>query len=171
VTATVVRIRTFSLAAVVAYIGTIVIANWMSTQWTVLTVGVVIPAGTLGAGLTFTLRDAVQETAGPRTVLGAIAVGSYLSWLLASPTIAAASALAFLVSELLDTRIYTALRIRSPLLAVGVSNLAGLAVDTLLFVPLAFGSFALVPGQLLGKTVTTGLAIAALLALRRVARR
>jgi uncharacterized PurR-regulated membrane protein YhhQ (DUF165 family) len=171
VTATVVRIRALGVATVVAYIGSIVMANWMSTQWTVLTVGVVIPAGTLCAGLTLTVRDAVQETAGPRTALGAIAAGACLSWLLASPSIAAASALAFLVSELLDARIYTALRTRSPLLAVGVSNLTGLIVDTLLFVPLAFGSFALVPGQLLGKTVTTGLAIAAILAVRRAAQR
>lgn len=133
------------LVAAIAYMGTVVMANWMAAQWTVVTIGVAIPAGTLCAGLTFTVRDLVHETAGPRTAVAAIAVGTCLSWLLATPTIAAASALAFLVSELLDARVYTTLRARSRVFAVGVSNVAGLVVDSLLFVPLAFGSLALVP--------------------------
>ena len=78
-----------------AYVGTIVTANWASTHCSALLVGAVaVPAGTLWAGVTFTLRDLLHECLGPRGVLAAIAAGAGLSWLLASPQIAVASVMA-----------------------------------------------------------------------------
>jgi uncharacterized PurR-regulated membrane protein YhhQ (DUF165 family) len=62
------------------------------------------------------------------------------------------------------------LRHRSWLWAVSVSNMAGLLVDSLLFVPLAFGSLTAVPGQVVGKAVATVLVLA-LLWLIRLSRR
>lgn len=50
------------------------------------------------------------------------------------------------------------------------SNLVGLGIDSLLFVPLAFGGFALVPGQILGKTVATAFTAVVLVAVRAVPR-
>ncbi|HEX3782632.1 MAG TPA: VUT family protein [Pseudonocardiaceae bacterium] len=165
------RVTGVSLAVLAAYVGTIVTANWASTHWSALLVGAVaVPAGTLCAGATFTLRDLLHECLGPRGVLGAIAAGAGLSWLLASPQIAVASVLAFTVSELVGSMVYGRLRARSVLGAVIGSNLVGLGIDSVLFVPLAFGSFAFVPGQILGKTVATALTVAVLVAAKAVRR-
>jgi uncharacterized PurR-regulated membrane protein YhhQ (DUF165 family) len=165
------RVTGVSLVVLAGYVGTIVTANWASTHWSALLVGAVaVPAGTLSAGVTFSLRDLLHECLGPRGVLAAIAVGAGLSWLLASPQIAVASVLAFTVSELVGSLVYGRLRSWSVVGAVIGSNLVGLGFDSVLFVPLAFGSFAFVPGQILGKTVATVLTVAVLVAARAVRR-
>lgn len=123
---------------------------------------IVVPADTMWAGLGFTLRDGLHEALGGRGVLGAIAAGAGLSWLVASPRIAVANVLAFTTSELIGSLAYARLRGWSILGAVTGSNLVGLGIDGVLFVPLAFGGFAFVPGQVLGKTVATVLTVAAL---------
>jgi uncharacterized PurR-regulated membrane protein YhhQ (DUF165 family) len=166
------RVTGVSLAVLAGYVGTIVTANWASTHWSALLVGAVaVPAGTLWAGVTFSLRDALHECLGPRGVLAAIAAGAGLSWLLASPQIAVASVLAFTTSELVGSLVYGRLRAWSVLGAVIGSNLIGLGIDSVLFVPLAFGSFAFVPGQILGKTVATVLTVAVLVAAKTFRRR
>jgi hypothetical protein len=160
-----------SVVVLAAYVGTIVTANWASTHWSALLVGAVaVPAGTLWAGVTFTLRDLLHECLGLRGVLAAIAAGAGLSWLLASPQIAVASVLAFTVSELVGSLVYGRLRSWSVLGAVIGSNLVGLGIDSVLFVPLAFGGFAFVPGQILGKTVATVLTVAVLVAAKAIHR-
>ena len=165
------RVTGVSVVVLAAYVGTIVTANWASTHWSALLVGAVaVPAGTLWAGVTFTLRDLLHECLGPRGVLAAIAGGAGLSWLLASPQIAVASVLAFTVSELIGSLVYGRLRAWSVVGAVIGSNLVGLGIDSVLFVPLAFGSFAFVPGQILGKTVATVLTVAVLVVARAVRR-
>ena len=165
------RVTGVSVVVLAAYVGTIVTANWASTHWSALLVGAVaVPAGTLWAGVTFTLRDLLHECLGPRGVLAAIAGGAGLSWLLASPQIAVASVLAFTVSELIGSLVYGQLRAWSVVGAVIGSNLVGLGIDSVLFVPLAFGSFTFVPGQLLGKTVATVLTVAVLVTARTVRR-
>jgi hypothetical protein len=165
------RVPGLSLVVLAAYVGTIVTANWASTHWSAVYVGAVaVPAGTLWAGATFTLRDLLHECLGGRGVLAAIAAGAGLSWLLASPQIAVASALAFTVSELAGSLVHGRLRTWSVVDAVIGSNLLGLGIDSVLFVPLAFGSFAYVPGQVLGKTVATVLTVAVLLAVKAVRR-
>lgn len=149
------------------YIGTIVAANWTSTHCSHWAVGpLIVPAGTLWAGATFSLRDLLHDTLGTRGVAIVIAMGTGLSWALASPQIAIASVVAFAVSELLDSLVYARLRARSRLHAMVASNVAGLLVDSILFAPLAFGTFAAAPGQVLGKAATTGLTVAALLIVR-----
>ena len=80
------------------------------------------------------------------------------------------SALAFTASELMGSIVYGRLRARSVLGAVLGSNLVGLGIDSMLFVPLAFGSFAFLPGQTLGKTVATVLTVAVLVVARAVRR-
>ena len=158
-----------------AYVGNIVLANWTATHVSPLEIGAIaVPAGTLWAGLGFTLRDGLHEALGGRGVLGAIAAGAGLSRLLASPQIAMASVLAFSISELIGSLVYGRLRGRSVLGAVIGSNLVDLGIDSVLFVPLAFGGFAFVPGQVLGKTVATVLTVAvlgAVQATRRAVRR
>ncbi|MFI7680960.1 VUT family protein [Amycolatopsis sp. K13G38] len=162
--------RRWRVAAVVlfaAYAATIAGANWATTLWPAVAVaGLHIPAGALLAGLAFTVRDLLQDAVGTRTTLLAIALGAALSGLVAEPRIALASATAFAVSELVDLAVYTPLRDRSHLAAVSVSNAVGLLVDSLLFLPLAFGSLTYLTGQLVGKTATTALAVALLAGVR-----
>lgn len=151
-----------------AYVGTILAANLASTHLPALTVGqLLVPAGTLFAGVTFTLRDVLHEAVGPRVLFAAIGLGTAMSWLAASPRIALASALAFALSETLDSTIYGLLRRRSRLRALLGSNVAGLLIDSLLFVPLAFGSFSAAPGQVVGKVVATLLSTAAVSRVRQ----
>lgn len=155
--------RMAGLVLAVAYAGTVVAANWASVHWSATVLGsLVIPAGTLWAGVTLTLRDLLYETAGSAGVAVGVTVGTGMSWLLASPQIAVASVVAFAVSETLDSVLYAVLRRGSRLRAVLGSNLLGLVVDSVVFVPLAFGSFAAVPGQLAGKTAATVLMVALL---------
>lgn len=163
------RVSVTSLPVAIAYVSTVVAANWFSTDCSPLQFGaIVVPAGTFWAGMTFTLRDQLHETLGRHGVLAAIAAGAGLSWWLASPEIAAASVLAFTVSEIVDSIVYGRLRGRSVLGAVIGSNTVGLVIDSVLFVPIAFGGFSLVPGQVLGKTVATALAVAVLIAAKAI---
>jgi uncharacterized PurR-regulated membrane protein YhhQ (DUF165 family) len=151
------------------YIGSIVAANWLITHLGLVPVGfgLLAPAGVYAAGLAFTFRDLTQETLGRWWTAGAIVAGAGLSALL-SPQLALASGVAFLVSEGLDLAIYTPLRARGRWLgAVAASNTVGLVADSVLFLALAFGSLAFLPGQIVGKAWMTALAVTLLWLLRR----
>lgn len=167
--------------ALAAFIVTVYAANYAVQHWGIVSVGfgLTAPAGVYFVGLAFTLRDIVHRTLGRYAVIGAILVGSALSyWLTDAVTIpgghvslAVASGLAFLVSELSDLSVYEPLRERGWLPAVLASNVVGLVVDSALFLWLAFGSLAFFWGQCVGKAWMTLLAIAVLLVLRRASRR
>lgn len=153
------------------YIATIFGANWALVTFGVVPVGfgLLAPAGVLFAGLAFTLRDLAQDALGKRAVVAAILVGAGLSAVV-SPQFALASGAAFLLSELLDFAVYTPLRRRRWLTAVFASNLVGLTVDSVVFLLLAFGGLAFLPGQVVGKLWMTGLAVVLLWSLRRSTR-
>lgn len=147
------------------FVGTVWAANFAVTHWGVVPVGFGLeaPAGVFFAGLGFLLRDWLQEVAGRLWVVGAIVAGAFLSlWLGASAevpggyvSIAVASACAFLLAELADFSVYTPLRERTVAGAVGVSQLVGAAVDSALFLWLAFGSLAFFWGQFVAKSYMT----------------
>jgi uncharacterized PurR-regulated membrane protein YhhQ (DUF165 family) len=156
-----------------AYAGTVLGANWAVSRYGAVPVGLglVAPAGVYFAGLAFTLRDLLHDVAGRWVVLVAIAAGAGLSLAVTHPQrIAVASAAAFAASELADLAVYEPLRRRKWLLAVAASNVVGLVVDSALFLTLAFGSLAFLPGQAVGKAWITVLAVALLAAGRRVHR-
>lgn len=140
-----------------AFIATIFGANWSIEHFGFVTVapGYTAPAGVFAAGLAFTLRDLLHEQRnGPLWVLLAIVIGALCSYVVA-PTFAMASAVAFLLSESADFAVYSPLRRRGWLLAVAASNIAGLVIDSLLFLYLAFGSIEYIEGQVLGKSYMT----------------
>jgi uncharacterized PurR-regulated membrane protein YhhQ (DUF165 family) len=147
------------LAALIAlgYIGTIVLANWLVNRYGLIPAGfgLLVPAGTYSAALALGLRDWLHETAGVPAVLVAIVAGCLISWAVASPKIALASAVAFGVSELADLCIYSPLRERQRSGAIAASNAVGSVVDTLIFLAISgFGVTARnVGGQLLVKAV------------------
>ncbi|UFN49020.1 VUT family protein [Roseomonas sp. OT10] len=113
--------------------------------------GLLAPSGVLMVGLGLVLRDLVQRRLGFAWALAAIIAGAVLSALLAPAALVFASALAFLLSELADLVVYTPLQRRGLVLAVAASGAAGLVVDSLVFLWVAFGSLDFLAGQILGK--------------------
>ncbi|OKI26138.1 VUT family protein [Streptomyces sp. CB03911] len=163
--------RLGAVGALVAYIATIPAANMAVTHFGVVPVGLgyLAPAGVYLVGIALVLRDLARETAGRWPVAAAVLVGAALSYWLASPALATASAAAFALSEGLDFMVYEPLRKRGLLTAMVVSNLVGMLADSLVFLTLAFGSLQFLPGQLLGKAWMTAAAVAVIAGRRRLA--
>lgn len=177
--------RTVGLAAAALFIGCIVAANWVTTQYGMVSVGfgLTATAGTYFAGLSFVLRDTVQDTLGRWETVRLICEGALVSLLLAATvfeadssflppgvtpmSIAAASGIAFLLSETSDLGVYTPLRRRGYLRAALASNVVGAVVDTFLFLWVAgFPIAGAWQGQLVGKLLVTAVVVAGVLALR-----
>ena len=144
-------------AALTVYIAAIVAANVMTAHLGLVGVGfgLLVTAGTFAAGFALLARDFVHEAGGVRWVLGGIAAGAALSWALASPGLAVASAAAFTLAELADLAVFARLRRRGFIPAALASNLVGAPIDTVVFLllagfPLTWGVIA---GQLIGKWV------------------
>jgi queuosine precursor transporter len=159
--------RTVTLFA--AFVGTVLLANWLVQHFGIIDVGFGLqaPAAVLAVGVAFTLRDLLHRAGGPGLVIAAIVVGAALSYIVA-PAFALASGVAFLASELADLLVYTPLERRSWLAAVVASNTAGLLLDSVLFLWLAFGSLEFLAGQVVGKAWMTALAAVLILAHRRL---
>jgi queuosine precursor transporter len=140
---------------VALYAASIVAANVLITVFGLVPVGfgLLAPAGVYAAGLAFWLRDQVHDALGVRWTVLAIVLGALLSAGL-SPSLALASGVAFLVSEMADLCVYTPLRERGHIRAVVASNVVGLIVDSALFLALAFGNLDFLAGQIVGKLWT-----------------
>jgi uncharacterized PurR-regulated membrane protein YhhQ (DUF165 family) len=158
-------------AALTSYTAMPPLANLLITHagmWPVwLWPAILAPAGVYAAGLALVLRDIVHEYLGWQTALAALAAGALISYLIADPQIAVASAAAFGLSELADLGVYARLRRRGLGLAVAASGAVGLIIDSLLFLAIAFGSLQFLPGQLVGKTWMTLAGAATIAALHR----
>lgn len=164
---------------IAAFVATVVAANAALNAWGIVPIGfgLMAPAGVYFAGLSFGLRDAVQERGGRSAVALAILLGAGVSYLVTDGaripgghvSLALASGVAFLLSELADFAVYTPLRERRWTVAVIASNLVGSVVDSALFLWLAFGSTAHMLGQVVGKTymVLPALGLVALVRRRR----
>ncbi len=164
--------------SLLGFVATIPAANWLIGNLGTTCVpggpclipvgfGLMAPSGVLMIGLALVLRDMVQRQLGLAWAVGGIAVGAGLSWFVAPPALALASAAAFLFSELADTAVYTPLARRRLIPAVLASSLVGTVIDSTLFLWLAFGSVSLLPGMVLGKVWMVTLATAVLWLLRR----
>lgn len=152
-----------------AYAGSIVAANWLIQTFGLVSVGwgLMAPAGVLAAGVSFTLRDLVQDRMGRWWTLAAIGAGALLSLAVSDARFAVASGLTFLASETADMLVYSPLKRRSWLGAVFASNVVGLVLDSALFLMLAFGSLDFLAGQVVGKTYMTAWTVLALWVVRR----
>lgn len=145
----------------VAFLSTILAANWAVQAWgfTSAGFGLVVPAGTWFAGLALVLRDELQHHAwvATRSQRSAVAVvvlavlsGTGLSAVLTVPELALASGLAFAASELVDLIIYTGTgrglgsRVLSNLVAAPLDSLIFLSVSGLGVTPAAVGGQTLV---------------------------
>ena len=124
--------------------------------------GLMAPSGVLLIGLALVLRDGLHQYAGWRWSLAAVLMGGALSLAVSPPALALASAVAFTIAELADLSVYAPLRRRGLALAVLASGVVGAAVDSALFVYLAFGSLDLSLGLMLAKLYAS-VAVAAFL--------
>lgn len=124
--------------------------------------GLMAPSGVLMIGLALVLRDWLHELAGWQWSIAAVVVGGALSLFFSPPALAIASAVAFTLAELADLGVYSALRRRGKPLAVMASQGVGAALDSALFVYLAFGSLQFSAGTTLGK-IYAGAAVALIL--------
>lgn len=191
------RALTFSALALL-FLGLILAANYVTSAHGMVPVGLgfYATAGTYFAGLTFIVRDSLQDLAQPSArlvqtyrsdmaeswerrersrwlgslpVFGLIVAGAGLSYLLADPFIALASGVAFLVAEAADLLVYTPLRDRGYLRAAVASNIVGAGLDTVLFLWIAgFPIVGAWQGQMLGKLSMTLLAVLVVVGVRQV---
>jgi len=128
------------------YVILMVAANVFASLWMVpLPFGLKVPAGVFFFAPLFTLRDRIQVDRGSRWVYLLIAVTAVLSWLtgvfVGLPLLARisiASVAAFLVSESLDTVIFTVVK-KSFVSRSLISNTFSSLADSILFITLAFG--------------------------------
>ncbi|MEV0003460.1 VUT family protein [Micromonospora sp. NPDC050980] len=163
-----------AVAAIVAFVATIVTANLLTARYGLVPVGfgLTATAGTASAGLTLLLRDAVHQIAGRIVTLLCIAAGAALCAGLASARLALASACAFLISEMTDLLVYERLRAhRGWMWAALASNCIGAPVDSALFLALAgLPIWAAMPGQVWVKTVACAISLAAVAVSRALLR-
>jgi queuosine precursor transporter len=129
--------------------------------------GLMAPSGVMMAGAALVLRDLVQRRLGAAASSLAILAGAILSASLAPPALVVASAAAFLLSEFADLAVYTPLVRRGLIAAVVASSVAGLVVDSVVFLWLAFGSLDFLLGQIVGKAWMVLLSIPFVAWLRR----
>ncbi len=162
------RNKAEGLACFLAFIACIPTANWLIGNvgtvcvpngpclvpvlpWGPAGTPIMAPSGVLMIGLALVLRDLVQRRLGRTVAVLAIVAGAALSGAVAPPALVVASVVAFLFSELADFAVYTPLQDRRLVLAVLASSVVGLAIDSVLFLWLAFGSLDFLAGQILGK--------------------
>jgi hypothetical protein len=129
--------------------------------------GLMAPSGVVMIGAALVLRDLVQRRLGVRYGLAAIFLGAILSAALAPASLVIASTAAFLFSELADFAVYTPLAQRRLVAAVAASSVAGLVIDSLVFLWLAFGSLQFLEGQIVGKLWMVLLSLPLIAYLRR----
>lgn len=154
--------RYVGVVAGLAFAGCVLLANYLTNRYGLIPVGfgLVTTAGTYLAGLTFILRDLIQDTLGRVWVIVLIVVGAVLSFVVAAPVIALASGTAFFASESADLSIYTPLRERGYIRAALASNVVGSLLDTVIFLTIAgFPVWSSVPGQMVAKMTLTLIAV------------
>jgi queuosine precursor transporter len=129
--------------------------------------GLMAPSGVLMVGAALVLRDLVQRRLGLIYGVSAILIGAAISAAVAPAALVGASAAAFLLSEFADFAVYTPLAQRGLVAAVAASSVAGLVVDSIVFLYLAFGSLDFLAGQIVGKLWMVLLALPFIAYLRR----
>lgn len=155
-----------------AYVGLAVLANWLASKYvvTVPFTAYLAPAGVFCIGAILVLRDWMQQLKGLRWTMPLVplaggisyAVGKAAGWT-SLEKIAVASVVAFVVSETVEALVFTPLRRRNLTLAVALSATVGNALDSFLFLSLAFGSQAFFMGNFVGKleAITLGVLLTA----------
>lgn len=124
---------------ILLYILSILVANIVTGTFAPITIGMfIIPCGTLFIGASFILRDLVQNKYGKKKTYYYILIALIISCLFSITSgdifyITVASGLAFIVSEIVDTEIYS--RVKSAMhKRVIYSGIFGGILDSTIFV-------------------------------------
>ncbi len=167
----------FALLAA-AFVALVLLANWLASAYVVhvpLT-PYDAPAGVFCIGGVLVLRDWMQQLAGLARTMPLVYAAGLLSWLVGDlagwtslEKIAIGSVVAFTVSETVEALIFTPVRNRSLSLGVALSATIGNAVDSWIFLTIAFSSTAFFWGQFWGKNEAIAAGVVLTLARRRVA--
>lgn len=151
--------RYVTLASI--FTGLVILANWLASAYVVHVpfTPYLAPAGVFCIGAVLVIRDWIQQMYGTWRSLWLIyaaGVISYIAGVLFGWTslqkIAIASVVAFTISETVEALVFAPIRKRHLGLGVGVSATVGNALDSWIFLTLAFGSLAFFWGQFWGKT-------------------
>jgi len=156
----------------------VLLANWLASAYVVhvpLT-PYVAPAGVFCIGGVLVLRDWMQQLGGLVRTMPLVYAAGLLSWLVGDlarwtslEKVAVASVVAFTLSETLEAVVFTPLRRRNLTLGVALSATAGNALDSYVFLTLAFSSTAFFWGQFWGKSEAIAFGLLLTLARRRLA--
>lgn len=156
----------------------VLLANWLASAYVVhvpLT-PYVAPAGVFCIGGVLVLRDWMQQLGGLVRTMPLVYAAGLLSWLVGDlagwtslEKVAVASVVAFTLSETLEAVVFTPLRQRNLSLGVFLSATAGNALDSYVFLTLAFSSTAFFWGQFWGKGEAIAFGVLLTLARRKLA--
>jgi len=175
---TILKLRPEGALYFAGFCTTIPLANWMISNIGTFCIpdglclipvapGLMATSGVVAVGAALVLRDLVQRRLGLIWAMLAVVIGAVMSGLVAPPALAFASIAAFALSELADMAIFTPLQRRGLVLAVAASSVVGLAVDSAVFLFLAFGNLDFLLGQIVGKSWAVLVALPLLHLLRR----
>ena len=161
-----------------SFVALVLLANWLASKYVVhvpLT-PYVAPAGVFCIGGVLVLRDWLQQLVGLGWTMPLVYAAGLLSWGIGDAAgwtslekIAVASVVAFTISETIEALVFTPLRRRSLSLGVALSATVGNAVDSYVFLTIAFSSTAFFWGQFWGKSEAIAAGVVLTLARRRVA--
>lgn len=147
---------------IVLYVGFIVLANILAANYIIpLFFGLVVPAGVFAVAPIFTIRDKIHQKYGYKKTFLLVILAAVLSYVLSVVTgspilgkVTLASLLAFFVSESADTLIFQVMIQQSWMKKVIVSNLISCALDSVIFIWIAFGfSWSFILGQYIVKVL------------------
>jgi queuosine precursor transporter len=159
-----------------SYVGLVILANWLASRYVVsVGFGRMAPAGVFCIGGVLVLRDWLQQLRGLVWTMPLVYAAGLASWGIGDAAgwtslekVAVASVVAFTVSETVEAIVFTPIRKRNLTLGVGLSGTVGNALDSWLFLQLAFGSQAFFLGQFIGKSEMIALGTVVTLARRRL---
>jgi queuosine precursor transporter len=162
----------------VGFVGLVLLANWLASRFVVhvpLT-PYMAPAGVFAIGGVLVLRDWMQQLAGLRWTMPLVYAAGLFSWLVGDlagwtslQKIAIASVIAFTVSETIEALVFTPIRNKQLTLGVALSATIGNAIDSYIFLTIAFSSTAFFWGQFWGKNEAIAVGVLLTLARRRFA--
>ena len=160
----------------VLYVGLVILANWLASRYVVsVGFGRVAPAGVFCIGGVLVLRDWLQQLRGLWWTMPLVYAAGLISWGIGDAAgwtslekIAVASVVAFSVSETIEAVVFTPVRRWNFTVGVGLSATIGNAVDSLIFLAIAFGSQAFFLGQFIGKSEMIALGTLLTLGRRRL---
>lgn len=142
------------------FLSLVIAANYLASRyvWRVPFTSYYAPGGVFAIGAVLVLRDWLQQLKGLFWTMPLVYAAGLLSWAIGDlagwtglERIAVASVVAFSASETLEALVFTPLRNRSLTAAVALSATAGNALDSFLFLWIAFGSQTYFAGNFVGK--------------------